>query len=1074
MQATDYPALAAGLPGYEPRGCPRGISFSWYVYSPTRIKYPYLRGALADLWTRARAEHADPVEAWASLVENEETRRAWQRERGRGGFRRASWDEALELVAASLLYTSKRYGPDRVIGFSPIPAMSMVSYAAGSRFLQLFGGALLSFYDLYADFPPASPETWGEKTDVAESADWFNSKYIVVAGSNLSMTRTPDVHFAAEARVHGAKLVVLSPDFSDVSKYADWWLPVTAGMDGALFLAVTHVILKEFHAERDVPYFSDYLRRYSDAPFLVTLDRAGEGWAPGPFLRASDLGRYAGQEHPEWKPLVLDRASGEPRMPQGSIGFRWQSQEGRWNLELRDGQDGSAIDPALSLLEGREEVLEVAFAEPGGRTFRRGVPVRYVETAHGRVAVTTVLDLLMASYGVPRGLPGDPARGYDDEDAPYTPAWQERYTGIGRATVVQLAREWATTAERTRGKCTVIIGSGVNHWYHANLHYRAAIAPLVLCGCVGVNGGGLAHYTGPEKLAPAASWAALAMALDWSAPPRLQNGPSFHYVHSDQWRYERELPDVRPAAGKFASPHTLDHQVDAVRRGWLPFHPQFDRSPVELVRDAERAGARTEPEIVAWVAEQLRTRALRFAVEDPDAPESWPRVWLIWRANALLASAKGHEYFLRHYLGLEGNAIGDADAAEEAVREAVFRRPAPRGKLDLVVDLNFRMDTSALYADVVLPSATWYEKDDLNTTDLHSYVHPLGAAVPPCWESRTDWEIFRDLAERVSALAPAHFPAPFRDLVATPLAHDTPDELAQPEVRDWAKGECDPVPGRTMAHLSVVERDYANLHRRFCAFGPRVREHGVEERGVHMPVADLYDAYAREAPAVEWNGLRMPSLALATEAANVILRFAPETNGEVAWRGFRVQERRVGLPLADLAEPYRGVAYDFLSVVKQPRRILTSPCWSGITSGGRAYSPFVINVERLVPWRTLTGRQHLYLDHEAYRAFGEALPAFKARLAAAETGALARSTGAAPGLTLVCITPHGKWHMHTTYYDNLRMLTLSRGVEPFWLNDRDAAELRVQDNDWVEVFNDDGVVVTRAAVSARIPRGLSI
>ena len=74
--------------------------------------------------------------------------------RGKGGFRRANWDQCLELFVASMLYTAKKYGPDRVIGFSPIPAMSMLSYAAGSRFLQLFGGVLLSFYDMYADFPP--------------------------------------------------------------------------------------------------------------------------------------------------------------------------------------------------------------------------------------------------------------------------------------------------------------------------------------------------------------------------------------------------------------------------------------------------------------------------------------------------------------------------------------------------------------------------------------------------------------------------------------------------------------------------------------------------------------------------------------------------------------------------------------------------------------------------------------------------------------------------------------------------------------------------------------------------------
>ena len=72
------------------------------------------------------------------------------------------------------------------------------------------------------------------------------------------------------------------------------------------------------------------------------------------------------------------------------------------------------------------------------------------------------------------------------------------------------------------------------------------------------------------------------------------------------------------------------------------------------------------------------------------------------------------------------------------------------------------------------------------------------------------------------------------------------------------------------------------------------------------------------------------------------------------------------------------------------------------------------------------------------------------------------------------LTPHGKWHIHSTYGDNHRMTTLSRGVEPLWMNDKDATDIDVVDNDWVEVHNDNGVVVTRAAVSARIPRGICI
>ncbi len=71
MQGLDYPPLDPSLPPYEPRGCQRGISYSWYLYSPLRVKYPYIRGALLDLWKAARAEHDDPVTAWKSLVEDE-------------------------------------------------------------------------------------------------------------------------------------------------------------------------------------------------------------------------------------------------------------------------------------------------------------------------------------------------------------------------------------------------------------------------------------------------------------------------------------------------------------------------------------------------------------------------------------------------------------------------------------------------------------------------------------------------------------------------------------------------------------------------------------------------------------------------------------------------------------------------------------------------------------------------------------------------------------------------------------------------------------------------------------------
>jgi nitrate reductase alpha subunit len=1102
MQALDYPLLEDGLPPYEPRGCQRGISYSWYLYSPIRVKYPYIRGALLDLWREAKAIHDDPVEAWKSLVSNKESRARYQRARGKGGFRRGSWEELRELIAAATIHTIKKHGSDRVVGFSPIPAMSFLSYGAGSRFLQLLGGVNLSFYDWYSDLPPASPEVWGDQTDVAESADWYNSKFLAVMGSNLNMTRTPDCHFAAESRHNGTKMVVLAPDFSQVSKYADQWIPLNAGQDGAYWMAVNHVILKEFHHERETPYFLNYLKRYTDTPFLVRLEKLGvppsggieseddlppkgvtpnDVYSAGRLLRANKFSRYAQEENGDWKFLVFDSLSNEPRMPGGSAGHRWGKTEGKWNLEPKDPTDGSLIEPQLSFIDSHSRYVNVAFPEFGSdRVFHRGVPAKWIETDEGEVLVTTVYDLLMAQFGVDRGLGGDYPADYNDEQQSYTPAWQEKWTGVSKETVIKFAREWASTAEKTEGKCAVVIGAGVNHWYHNNLMYRSAMTALMLCGCVGKNGGGLNHYVGQEKLAPVAAWSNIAFAKDWIPPSRLQNAPSWHYVHSEQWRYERGFTDYYsvPRNGKpdgLASGHTVDLQAKAVRCGWLPFYPQFNKPNPEVVQDALTAGAKSDQEIVDYVVRQLKEKKLPMSMENPSAPENWPRVWFIWRGNALMASAKGHEFFLKHYLGTHHNDIAE-ECAAGSVKDVVMDGKAPEGKLDLIVDLNFRMDTSALYSDIVLPAATWYEKADLNSTDMHSFIHPLSEAVPPCWESRSDWDIFRGLAKKVSELSEKHLPAPVKDLVAMPLSHDTPDEISQSEVKDWGKGECEPVPGKTMGHFAVVERDYVNLYNRFISLGPLARKNGMGAHGVKYGIEDFYDSVveSQSYPIVEWNGQKYPSLKRAEDAADMILLLAPETNGELAYRAYQFVEKKVGLPLADLAEKNRNARTSYKDLQAQPRRLLNSPIWSGLTSDGRAYSAFTYNYERLVPWRTLTGRQQFYLDHEGYIAFGESLPTYKPSPKPADYGDLKHSSTAGNVKALNYLTPHGKWHIHSTYSDNHRMMTLSRGCEPLWINDEDADELGIKDNDWVETYNDNGVVCTRAVVSHRIPKGVCI
>ncbi len=1072
-QATDYPSNGPAVPEYEPRGCPRGASFSWYVYSPLRIRYPYVRRVLLDLYRQALARTGDPVEAWAEVVEDADKARRYKEARGKGGFRRASWEEVADLLAAAHVHTIRRYGPDRVVGFSPIPAMSMVSYASGTRFLSLIGGACLSFYDWYADLPAASPQMWGDQTDVPESADWWEAGYVILWGSNIPQTRTPDAHFLTEARYRGQKVVVVSPDYAGHTKFADHWLNARAGSDGALAMAMGHVILREFYVDRPTPYFLDYARCYTDLPFLVTLRPREGSYVPDRFLRASDVGHES--ENADWKTVVIDEATGRPAVPNGSIGFRWGEEgKGRWNLDL------GRLRPALTLFGREEERVTVdlpRFDEPaateGGSWHRRGVPAVRL----GEHLVTTVLDLLLAQYGVGRDdLPGDWPQGYDDA-RPYTPVWQEQITGVDAGRVVRVAREFARNAERSRGRSLIVMGAGTNHWYHSDQIYRAMLALVVLCGCQGVNGGGWAHYVGQEKVRPVSGWATLAFALDWSRPPRQQAATPFWFLASGQWRYQRTR------AGEFASPlgrgslatmHLADCYALAARLGWMPAYPTFDRNPLDLAEEAEREGLA----VADYVVRELREGRLRFAADDPDGPGNYPRVLTLWRANLLGSSSKGHEYFLRYLLGVPDAAVRNREAApEHRPREVVWRQEAPTGKLDLFVTIDFRMNGSALYSDVVLPAATWYEKHDLSSTDLHPFIHSFNPAIPPPWEARTDFDIFKLVADRFSRLAERHL-GRRTDVVAAPLLHDTPDELAQPfgQVRDWRKGECEPVPGKTMPKLVAVERDYPRTYEKWKALGPLVEKLGVGAKGLAWkPLQEVEDLRRRNGVVRSGIAAGRPRLDQDRHMAEAILALSAVTNGRLAVEGFRALEERTGRRLCDLAEEHADTRIVFADTQVQPRRVLASPEWSGMERRERRYSPFTINVERLVPWRTLTGRQQLYLDHEWLLELGDALPAYRPPIdVIRHVGEQFSGEEGRAEIHIRWLSPHSKWSIHSEFQDNLHMLTLFRGGPTTWLSVEDAARIGVRDNDWVEVFNRNGVIVCRAVVSHRVPPGIGL
>lgn len=139
----------------------------------------------------------------------------------------------------------------------------------------------------------------------------------------------------------------------------------------------------------------------------------------------------------------------------------------------------------------------------------------------------------------------------------------------------------------------IILGAGVNHWYHMDMNYRGMINLLVFCGCVGQSGGGWSHYVGQEKLRPQTGWLPLAFATGLGRPPRQMNSTSYFYNHASQWRYEKltaqELLSPLADASKFSG-SLIDFNVRAERMGWLPSAPQLNVNPLTIKQQAEAAG----------------------------------------------------------------------------------------------------------------------------------------------------------------------------------------------------------------------------------------------------------------------------------------------------------------------------------------------------------------------------------------------------------------------------------------------------------------------------------------------------
>jgi nitrate reductase alpha subunit len=217
----------------------------------------------------------------------------------------------------------------------------------------------------------------------------------------------------------------------------------------------------------------------------------------------------------------------------------------------------------------------------------------------------------------------------------------------------------------------------------------------------------------------------------------------------------------------------------------------------------------------------------------------------------------------------------------------------------------------------------------------------------------------------------------------------------------------------------------------------------------------------------------MPRIETDIDAAEVIMSLAPETNGEVAVKAWQALEQFTGREHAHLADVREDEKIRYRDIQAQPRKIISSPTWSGIESEHVSYTAGYINVHELIPWRTLTGRQQFYQDHPWMRDFGEGFASYRPPI---DTRTVAPLVGKKPNghpeVVLNFITPHQKWGIHSTYTDNLIMLTLSRGGPIVWLSEVDAQKGGIVDNDWIELYNLNGAIAARAVVSQRVKEGM--
>lgn len=492
-QATDLEGNRASQ-RWDPRCCQKGLALVRRFYGDRRCKRPMVRRGFKQ-WV----EDGFPRDPQTGAVDAEKFLR-----RGQDAWEAVSWEEAFELSAKALANIAETYsgtqGQGRLLAQGYDELMVAATQGAGTQTLKFRGGmpalgatrifahhrlanclALLDShirgvgpdeaigarnwdsYTWHTDLPPGHPMVTGQQTCEFDLCNAEQAEVVIAWGMNWTTTKMPDAHWLTEARMKGAKIVVIACEYSATMNKADHGLIVRPGTTPALALGFAHVILHE------KLYDEAYVKSHTDLPLLVRMDT-------GKLLRASEV--FADHRPAELTNNIVLRKAGE-RGP-----------------AMID-QPGPVVDEAKRLEWGDHVMWDANTNAPvavnrdqvAGHFQKLGIDPLLDGPAEG-VTVTLADGTAVQCrtvFSVTREV----------IDGSYSPEQVEKLTWAPAEAIRTIARLIAAHPEKT----LFTMGMGPNQFFNNDLKDRAVFLVAALTRNVGFRGGNVGSYAGNYRTA---------------------------------------------------------------------------------------------------------------------------------------------------------------------------------------------------------------------------------------------------------------------------------------------------------------------------------------------------------------------------------------------------------------------------------------------------------------------------------------------------------------------------------------------------------------------------------------------